>query len=248
VVSFVGENAWTVLRTRGRRLDAAALEALSPILILSPHQDDETLGCGGLIATTCALGLAPRVAYLTDGSASHLGSPTWPAQRIASVRRAEARRALGVLGVPPRDIRFLGWPDSVPARPGTATHDAAAAALARWVRPRPPRSIWSSWRREPHCDHEAAADLADTVAARTPGSVRRLDFLVWGWTRPDLAAETKTVWALDCPGTIARRRRALACHRTQTTALIGDADEAFRIPPEIAALVSRPAEIYLEDR
>lgn len=248
MVSFVGEGAWTALRARSRRLDKAALEALSPILILSPHQDDETLGCGGLITTACALGLTPRVAYLTDGSASHRGSPTWSPRRIASVRRAEARRALGVLGVPPRDIRFLDWPDSFPARPGTAAHEAAAAAIARWGRPRQPRSIWSSWRGEPHCDHEAAADLADAVAARSPGPVRRLDFLVWGWTRRELAAETKAVWALDCRGTIARRRRALACHRTQTTALIGDADEAFRIPPQIAALVGRPVELYLEGR
>ena len=248
MVTPVGGRAWTALRTRARRLDSAALEALSPMLILSPHQDDETLGCGGLIAMACALGLAPRVAYLTDGAASHRGSPSWPAHRLAAARRREARRALRVLGVRSRDIRFLGWPDGRPATPGTPAHEAAADDLKAWVRSRPPRSVLSTWRGEPHCDHEAAADLADVLAARLAGPVRRLDFIVWGWTRPELAAEPKGVWALDCRSVIALRRRALACHRTQTTGLISDAQEAFRIPPEIAALAARPAELYLEGR
>jgi LmbE family N-acetylglucosaminyl deacetylase len=248
VVTAVGGGAWTILRARARRLDAAALEALSPMLILSPHQDDETLGCGGLIATACAQGLAPRVAYLTDGAASHRGSPSWSPRRLAAERRREAKGALGVLGVPPPDIHFLDWPDSGPIPPGTPAHAAAVEALKAWLRPRPPRSVWSTWRGEPHCDHEAAADLADVLAARLSGPVRRLDFIVWGWTRPELTAEAKDVWALGCQGAIPLRRRALACHRTQTTGLISDAQEAFRIPPEIAALASRPAELYLEGR
>lgn len=248
MVTPVGGRAWTVLRARARRLDAAALEMLSPMLIVSPHQDDETLGCGGLIAAACALGLRPRVAYLTDGAASHRGSPTWPARRLAAARRREARQALRLLGVKPGDVRFLDWPDSGPPSLGGPAHEAAADALKLWLRRRPPRSIWSTWRGEPHCDHEAAADLADTLASRLAGPVRRLDFIVWGWTRPELMAEPKGVWALDCGGAVPLRRRALACHRTQTTALISDAREAFRIPPQIAALAARPVEIYLEAR
>jgi LmbE family N-acetylglucosaminyl deacetylase len=248
VVTAVGGRAWIALRARARRLDAAELQALSPMLILSPHQDDETLGCGGLIATACAQGLAPRVAYLTDGAASHRDSPSWPATRLAAERRREAQQALAVLGVPPRDIHFLGWPDGGPIQPGTPAHEAAVEDLKAWARDRPPRSIWSTWRGEPHCDHEAAADLADALAARLPGPARRLDFIVWGWTRPELTTEAKDVWALDCRSAIPLRRRALACHRTQTTGLIADAQQAFRIPPEIAALASRPAELYLEGR
>ncbi|HTI01677.1 MAG TPA: PIG-L family deacetylase, partial [Acidisoma sp.] len=39
-------------------------------LILAPHPDDETLGCGGLIAQCCAAGMPPHVAIMTDGSHS----------------------------------------------------------------------------------------------------------------------------------------------------------------------------------
>ena len=43
-------------------------------LILAPHPDDESLGCGGLIAACCAAARPPVVAILTDGSQSHPGS------------------------------------------------------------------------------------------------------------------------------------------------------------------------------
>jgi hypothetical protein len=43
-----------------------------------------------------------------------------------------------------------------------------------------------------------------------------------------------------------RRRLALACHRTQTSDLIADAEEAFLIPPDLAALTDRNAEIFIE--
>lgn len=244
----VGQEAWRALRRRSRRLDTAALQALSPLLILSPHQDDETLGCGGLIATACALGLAPRVAYLTDGAGSHLGSPTWPAPRLARTRQGEALQALAVLGLPRRDVMFLGWPDSAPLTAGHPGYEHALATVAGWSRGRAPRSVWSTWRGEPHCDHEAAARLADDLAARLPGRPRRLDYLVWGWTCGALMDDEARAWSLDCPRTVPIRRRALARHRTQTSGLIDDAVEAFRVPAQIAALASRPGEIFLEAR
>ncbi|HEX2943304.1 MAG TPA: PIG-L family deacetylase, partial [Rhodopila sp.] len=43
-------------------------------LILAPHPDDESLGCGGLIATAVAAGRAPLVVILTDGAGSHPNS------------------------------------------------------------------------------------------------------------------------------------------------------------------------------
>ena len=36
-------------------------------LVLAPHQDDEVLGCGGLLAQLAAAGGAVRVLFLSDG-------------------------------------------------------------------------------------------------------------------------------------------------------------------------------------
>ena len=43
-------------------------------LILAPHPDDESLGCGGLIAACVAAGRSPLVVILTDGAGSHPNS------------------------------------------------------------------------------------------------------------------------------------------------------------------------------
>ena len=41
------------------------------ILVVAPHPDDESLGCGGLIAKLAASGSAFCVLFVTDGGASH---------------------------------------------------------------------------------------------------------------------------------------------------------------------------------
>jgi LmbE family N-acetylglucosaminyl deacetylase len=246
MVRAIGHRTWLTLRKRAGNLSDARLVDLSPILVIAPHQDDETLGCGGLLATAAQRGLRPRVAFLTDGSASHRGSPSWPAERLAAARRREAIQALAVLGVEKSDIRFLAWSDAQPHVAGEAAYAATLQRLNRWARTFAPRSLWSPWPGEHHCDHAAAAGLAEGLARRLSPAPNCMDYLVWGWSDNALARSPDKAWALDCPQTTTARRRALSCHRTQMTNLIVDADASFRIPPRLAALTERPTEIYLE--
>ncbi len=245
MVRAVGEEAWARLIALGRPLDRKTLEALSPMMILAPHQDDETLGCGGLIATASQLNLRPRVVYLTDGAASHPGSRAWPRWRLAAERRGEALEALRVLGVPGADVIFLGWPDAAPHAPGDAAYDETLSTLLDALQRARIQSLWAPWSHESHGDHVAAAGLAR--AAARAAKVVLMSYLVWGWAEPQLtgALAAEQVWTLECALTVPRRRRALSCHRTQTTSLIDDATEAFRIPPQLAALTERPAEVFL---
>jgi LmbE family N-acetylglucosaminyl deacetylase len=218
------------------------------MVVLAPHPDDETLGCGGLLAAASARNLKPRVVFLTDGAASHADSPTWPKRRLVEVRKAEARAALAELGVEEECTLFLGWPDSAPHPVGSPAHQASVDELLRWFKPFAPKSLWAPWSQEQHCDHEAAADLADAVRRAALIPLRRMDFMVWGWTSERLLSGHggDLVWALPCGDHIDRRRRALSRHRTQTPGLITDAAWSFLIPPELAALTERPTEVFLE--
>jgi len=65
-------------------------------LVLAPHYDDEVLGCGGLVAQLSAAGAVVRVLFLSDGGD---GATAAARQDYVEQRRAEARRALEVLGV-----------------------------------------------------------------------------------------------------------------------------------------------------
>src|SRR5438067_976178 len=44
------------------------------IMVIAPHQDDETFGCGGLIALQREGGATVKVVFLTDGGNSPLAS------------------------------------------------------------------------------------------------------------------------------------------------------------------------------
>jgi LmbE family N-acetylglucosaminyl deacetylase len=220
VVRALGHRTWLELRDRARSLDEGTLASLSPLLV--------------------------RVAYLTDGAASHSGSPSWSAARLTRTRRLEALRALSLLGVPRRRVCFLGWRDAQPFKAQGRRYRQSLAQLVQWAARCGLRSVWAPWRGERHCDHVAAAGLADDLACSLVRPPVRMDYLVWGWFERRLAREAPRAWKLDCPGSMDVRRRALACHRTQIEGLIADAATSFQIPPALAALTQRPVEIYLK--
>jgi len=72
-------------------------------LILAPHPDDETLGCGGTIALYSGK-IVFTVIALSNGEAINL-----PEGNKADLRKKELRDAMEILGV--RDIIFLNIPD-----------------------------------------------------------------------------------------------------------------------------------------
>ena len=49
------------------------------LVVVAPHPDDESLGCGGFIAESCQRGQPPMVLVLTDGTGS-------PRRRAGSTR------------------------------------------------------------------------------------------------------------------------------------------------------------------
>src|SRR6202035_4765604 len=57
-----------------RQLPIAKVDTITNnrrVMILAPHADDESLGCGGLIAELAATGIPPIVVIVTDGTRSH---------------------------------------------------------------------------------------------------------------------------------------------------------------------------------
>lgn len=90
------------------------------LLVVSPHPDDESIACAGLIQQSLAAGAQVRVLWMTAGDHNVVGPPLlWrkaavvPAQFRAIGRRRmqEAKAAAAVLGLQPSDLIFLGYPD-----------------------------------------------------------------------------------------------------------------------------------------
>ncbi|TCP71920.1 PIG-L family deacetylase [Sphingomonas sp. PP-CE-1G-424] len=242
-----GGDAWRALTRRARRISAKDAARHGPWLVLAPHPDDETLGCGALIAAVSAAGGRVHTAFLTDGSGSHPDAPGWSAQRIAGLRRREAQAAVRILGGV-ADVLHLDWPDATPAKPGDPVFARSVDRLVVWCRRRGIRQIAVTWSGDPHCDHEAAAALAVAAAARL--RCRLYDYLVWGWTVDALTQRLRGVRALAIDSKAGRpnQRRAMACHRSQRGGRIVGARENFRLPRAMLRLIDRPNTVLLETR
>ena len=102
------------------------------VLVVAPHQDDESLACGGLIAAACAAKRRVKIVFVSDGTGSHPRSRTYPRGRLRALREGEARRAAFTLGLAPRHLKFLRLPDRFVPNKGAA---AQAAVGHRRCRP-----------------------------------------------------------------------------------------------------------------
>ncbi len=216
-----------------------------PALILAPHADDESLGCGGLIAAASAAGHPPFVLILTDGTGSHPNSRAYPPARLKSLREQEASNAVGILGLPSDRIGFLGLRDTAAPMEG-AGFDAAVAAILSFVERTGAASILSPWQHDPHCDHLAAHLMASEAVARC--RVRHLAYPIWGWTLPPdarLPGPAPRGMRFDITEHLAVKRRAIAAHASQYGGLIQDDPDGFQLPPNLLDIFSRPYETFL---
>jgi LmbE family N-acetylglucosaminyl deacetylase len=210
-------------------------------LILAPHADDESLGCGGLIAACCERGLQPAVVILTDGAASHPGSKEYPPERLRQVRAEEAHRALSTLGLASWNLAFFDYPDSA-----LPTGRAISGRVASFAQDQGCAVIFAPWLHDPHCDHEAAAIIAQEAARAA--NCRLFSYPVWGWLLPrdqELPVNHVTGYKLPITEHLQLKQTAIAAHASQYSNLIEDSPNGFRLPPELLSVFERPYEVLL---
>ena len=80
------------------------------ILIFTPHPDDDTFGCGGIMKILADNGNNIQVViYTNDDKGSRDLEMT--SERLARIRKAEEERACEILGIPAENITWLGYED-----------------------------------------------------------------------------------------------------------------------------------------
>jgi LmbE family N-acetylglucosaminyl deacetylase len=219
-------------------------------LVVAPHPDDETLGCGGAIALLRALGSPVHVLVISDGTLSHPRSLKYPAPRLQALREAETREAMCTLGVDETDVTFLRLQDgSIPTTPSPGMRKAVERSRA-WLDALLPKTIFLPWRFDPHPDHRATWKLIHTALVDRNHSPRVIEYPIWDWDpeQGDLTTFNQvTAWRLDIRPVLETKLRAIAAYRSQTTNLIDDDPEGFQLTPEMLANFARPWEVYLED-
>jgi len=222
-----------------------------PCLVLAPHADDESFGCGGTIAALRAAGARVVIVVATDGARSdRYGRDE---REVVAVRQVEARAAAQALGVGADDVRFLVLPDG-----SLDQHEAELVdGLRDLVAELEPTEILVCSRFDPHPDHLALHQAS--LHLSTDAVV--LEYLVWGWpTWPAgalrmLRAEHGGTKAVALEGLRLQRRlrrspvgehreqkgAAIACYESQR----GDGRPGRGVPPAMAAAYDVRSELFI---
>lgn len=211
-------------------LDAAAIiraVGTRRLVIVAPHPDDETLGCGLLIAAAVRAGVRVAVIALTDGQASHPGSRRWPPAALGRLRRSEMRRAMARLGAGGAAVRFMGWHD------GDVATEGHALALRRVLTALGAGVVVAASPRDHHPDHQAAWRLS--VDATRGCGVALFSYAVW--SRVNAGGPR-------AHGRIAAKRWAARAHRSQVGGYIADDVDGFRLTAGHLASFTGEVEVF----
>ena len=229
-----------------RATDATGTLAGRSLMVLAPHPDDETFGCGALIARARAAGSPVTVVVATDGARSTASARLSPSA-LARVRAGELRAACAALGV--TDVVSLGIADG-----RLSEHrDRLTGRLRALYRHRRPDHVLLPCRQDDHPDHRALHDAG--LAAGPPGP---LTYPVWAWfeaplfpaaAHPDRMrlwawAAARTGWLRVPTGAhLEAKRRAIAAYASQTTNLTGEPGWS-RLDPRFVAAFLGPHEVF----
>jgi LmbE family N-acetylglucosaminyl deacetylase len=214
-------------------------------MILAPHADDESLGCGGLIAAARAQGVAVHVICMTDGAASHPNSHAWGGGRLTERREAEMIRALAHLGCAPDSVRFLRHPDGWLGAQDGAAIGATLADLCAQLRV---RTLLASSGIDHHADHKATAAIAAHMTRHHP-ELRHWAYPVW--SRWDDAAYLQAHGRLrprsfDTSDWQSAKRRAIDAHDSQLGRIVEDDPAGFAMPGAFVEFFATAPEIFFE--
>lgn len=229
---------------------AETVKTWGKTLIVAPHPDDESLGCGGAIALLRKFGCAVFAVVVSDGTLSHPNSKKFFAENLRDLREREMLDALAHLGVGADCAAFLRYKDRSVPNENSTEFVTAVDSFAELLRRIEPQTVLLPWRRDPHPDHLASSQIAHAAGAKIDFQIKFIEYPIWLW---ELAARDDApqigevaAFRLDISEVVQQKQLAINAHRSQTTDLIDDDPAAFRLTPEILRHFAGDTEIYLE--
>lgn len=204
--------------------DVTAQVAGRSCLVLAPHPDDETLGCGATIARKTSAGARVWVGFASLGTDSHTSRHLTPRQ-LGDIRRAEAREACRRLGVADERVLFLSEADRIASAAGPIRR--AVGALLASARP---AEVYVVAGLEGHEDHAALNRIVVEMMSAGEIDCPVYEYPIWfladkhaalRWLSASMAGPAR--WGYFAPvavrtdGFLAQKRRALEAHATQVT-------------------------------
>ena len=173
-------------------------------MVVAPHPDDESIGCGGTICLHADAGDRVVGVFLTSGE---LGLKDRPAQEACRIREREAEAAAEVLGL--ASLHFLRRRDWYLKDEA----ELATAQLRTVIAYERPDVIDFPHEDEWHPDHAASRAIVEaSLAGAGLPPVTLLAYEVW-------TPQSEYDDGRDITAVMARKLKAVRCHRSQTQQL-----------------------------
>lgn len=156
------------------------------VLVLVPHADDESLGCGGAIILHRRQGDRVKVVVVTDGAAGD-ALDYYVGQEYVALRRTEARRAAAILGV--EELVFWDYPDG-----RLAEADDLSERLRMLFETDRPDIVYRPSTGEIHPDHWALGVGVETALRQHATPVQDYCYEIWATVTPTHVIDITPVW------------------------------------------------------
>ena len=232
-------------------VDEKFLHQIKQCLVLAPHPDDESLGCGGLIRTLVENGCDMRIILTTDGSMSHPHSVTYPAASLAALRKAEMITAMEILGLGAEKLSCYESADSAMPALGEEGFDQLSQRLNKDLASFLPQLILVPYELDPHRDHRATFQLLFAALKKVPAYKPIIwEYPIWLYEKaverdlPQL--EKGELKYLDITVHLNHKRAAIDAHQSQTTQLIHDDPKGFILTEDVISNFLIDKEYFME--
>lgn len=148
------------------------------LIVFSPHPDDETLGCGGVIAKKLSEGYDIKVVIITDGRYAFynvLGIKSNPTpDELKEIRKKEVKKALRILGVEEGNILFLDFVDGSLKDYQKEFENKIIEILSKYS----PNEVFIPHKNDGHIDHRIANKIIKEVVRKLGLRVRCYEYMI----------------------------------------------------------------------
>jgi LmbE family N-acetylglucosaminyl deacetylase len=236
-----------------RGTDVTEASAGRSCMVVAPHPDDETLGCGVTIMRKLAAGAPVMVVIATDGRRSSSSKVVSPDQ-LVEIRRAEVLEAARRLGLERRDVVFLNFEDQRLEGQLAALSERLAALVDNFR----PEELLVSSVLDRHADHHAVGQAVRGLLADGRLGCRVAEYPMGFWrtmpwrTRPRGPHRVAAAFArgaatiarlrpelVRTEGYLERKRHVLDAYASQLTNLTGEAEWWTLDGPFLAQFLGR---------
>ena len=214
-------------------------------IIVAPHADDESIGCGGVISLLRKFGLPVYILLLTDGTLSHPNSKEFPTEKLRDLREQEIIDAGKILNVNAENLIFCRYKDRHLPNQNSDNFEEAVKNISKIFDILKPSSIFVPWRRDPHPDHRASYELIKTA---NKNFAKLYEYPIWLKDLGENGDEPKNdevmSFRLDISSVLNQKLEAISAHKSQITDLINDDPEGFRLSEEMFHDLNVPYETF----